>query len=96
MKNEDQALTSNFRPVSLNSLQYNCVERIIRNHTIENVNENGILSPTQYDFISGRSTVLQLINVLDNLTLGLHNGNYTDVIYMNFQKKLFTLYHTRG
>ena len=48
--------------------------------------ENSLFSPKQYGFITGCSTVLQLINVLDNWTLGLNNGNYTDVIYMDFQK----------
>ena len=48
--------------------------------------ENGLFSQKQYGFITGCSTVLQLINVLDNWTLGLDNGNYTDVIYEDFQK----------
>ena len=41
----------------------------------------------------GRSTVLQLIKVLDNWTLGLDNGNYTDIIYIDFQKAFDTVPH---
>ena len=47
-------------------------------------------------FISRRSTVLQLIKVLDNnWTLGLDNGHHTDVIFMNFQKAFDTVPHKR-
>ena len=57
--------------------------------------ENFLFSQKQYGFITGRSIVLQLINVLDNWTLGLDNGNYTDVIYMDFQKAFNTVPHKR-
>ena len=54
-----------------------------------------LFSQKQNGFITGRSTVLQLINVLDNWTLGLDNGNYTDVIYMDFQKAFDNVPHKR-
>ena len=57
--------------------------------------ENGLFSQKQYGFITGCSTVLQLINVLDNWTLGLDNGNYTDVIYEDFQKAIGMVPHKR-
>ena len=57
--------------------------------------ENGLFSQKQYGFISGRSTVLQIIKMFENWTLRLDNDNYTDVIYMDFQK-LLILYHIRG
>ena len=40
----------------------------------------------QYGFISGRSTSLQLLEVLDKWTEALDNGHYVDCIYMDFQK----------
>ena len=85
-KKGNKSLASNYRPVSITSILCKCMERIIRNHIIEYMKENGLFSQTQYGFISGRSTVLQLIKVLDDWTLGLDNGNYTDVIYMVFPK----------
>ena len=47
---------------------------------------NNLLSNRQYGFISGRSTTLQLLNLLDLWTSSLDNGHQTDVIYMYFQK----------
>ena len=36
-----------------------------------------------------------LKKVLDNWTLGFDNGNYTDVIYVDFQKAFDTASHKR-
>ena len=41
---------------------------------------------TQYGFISGRSTTLQLLRVLDEWTKILESGDSIDVIYMDFMK----------
>ena len=65
-----------------------------RDHQLcESTIGNGLFSPKQYGFISGNSTVLQLIKVSDNWTLGLDNGNYIDVIYMDLQKTFDTVPH---
>ena len=85
-KKGNKSLASNYCPVSITSILCKCMERIIRNHIFEHMKENFLFSQKQYGFITGRSTVLQLINVLENWTLGFDNGNYTDVIYMDFQK----------
>ena len=57
--------------------------------------DNGLFSQKQYGFISGRSTVLQLIKVLDEWTSEMDKGNYMDVIYMDFQKAFDTVPHKR-
>ena len=90
-KKLNKSSASNCRPVSITSIVRKCMERIIRNHIIEYMKEHCLFSQKQYGFITGRSTVLQLINVLNNWTLGLDNGTYTDVIYMDFQKGFYTV-----
>ena len=40
-------------------------------------------------------TVLQLIKILDDWPLEIDKGNYTDVIYMDFQKAFDTVPHKR-
>ena len=54
--------------------------------------ENKLFNNKQFGFISGRSTVLQLINVLDSWTEALDNGLAVDVVYLDFMKVL-TEYH---
>ena len=46
-------------------------------------------------FIFGRSTDLQLIKILDERTSEMDKGNYTDVIYLDFQKAFDTVPHKR-
>ena len=63
--NGNKKFASNYRPISLTSIVCKCMEKIVRNHITSYMKENGIFSPKQYGFISGRSTVLQLITILD-------------------------------
>ena len=52
-------------------------------------------SPQQYGVISGRSTVLQLITILDTCAYDIDRGHHTDVIYMDFKKAFDTVPHER-
>ena len=48
---------------------------------MEHMSKNNLLSSQQYGFVTGRSTVLQLIEVIDRLTEILDKGGCIDVIY---------------
>ena len=52
-----------------------------------------LFSPKQYGFISGRSTVLQLITILDTWIYELDRGHHIGVIYMDFKKAFDTVPH---
>jgi hypothetical protein len=47
------------------------------------------------DVAFGRSTSLQLLEVLDKWTEALDNGHYVDCIYMDFQKAFDKVPHKR-
>ena len=49
----------------------------------------------QYGFIKGKSTVLQLLQILDDWTLKLENGGQIDVIYTDFEKAFDKVSHKR-
>ena len=48
--------------------------------------QNQLFSSRQFGFISGRSTTLQLLHVLEEWTKALDEGEEIDVIYTEFQK----------
>lgn len=50
--------------------------------------KNGLFSKKQFGFISARSTVLQLIKVLDKWTEAINVGCSVDVAYCDFKKPL--------
>ena len=55
----------NYRPISLTSIVGKCLEKIVRNKLMNHMKINNLFSDKQYGFITGRSTVLQLITILD-------------------------------
>ena len=57
--------------------------------------ENNILSKKQFGFTGGRSTVLQLLLVLEKWTKALDKGKSVDVIFCDFQKAFDTVPHRR-
>ena len=69
------------------------MEKLIREHIISHMKKHNLFSTKQYGFISGRSTSLQLLEVLDKWTEALDEGLYIDYIYMDFQKAFDTVPH---
>ena len=71
------------------------MESIIRDHIIEFFFQNSYFSNKQYGFIKGRSTVLQLLKIMDDWTAQLDSGGQVDVIYTDFAKAFDTVPHQR-
>ena len=57
--------------------------------------KNNLFTKQQYGFIKGRSTVLQLLSVLDYWTEKLEKGAQLDVIYSDFEKAFDKVPHKR-
>jgi Reverse transcriptase (RNA-dependent DNA polymerase) len=84
-----------YRPVSLTIIPCKILESIIRDHIMEHLVKNGLLSSKQYGFVKGRSTMLQLLNMLDKWTSYLENGRQVDAIYTDFEKAFNNVAHKR-
>ena len=54
-----------------------------------------MITDKQFGFVKGRSTVLQLLKVLDDWTEAIENGLQTDIIYTDFQKAFDSVAHGR-
>jgi len=65
---------SNYRTVTLTSIPSKVMESIIRDHLMDYLNNNNLLSNKQYGFRKGRSTSLQLLLMLDEWTNLLESG----------------------
>jgi len=94
-KKGDKSLASNYRPVSLTSILCKVLESILREHFIEHMILNKLFTDQQYGFMSGRSSTLQLLKVMDEWTTALDEGNSVDCIYMDFMKAFDTVPHKR-
>lgn len=86
---------ANYRPISLTSISCKILESLIRDHIMEYLLTNGLLSNRQYGFAKGRSTMLQLLHMLDRWTEYLENGGQVDAIYTDFEKAFDKVPHRR-
>ena len=94
-KKGSKHLPENYRPISLTSILCKIMERFVRNKVIDHLMENGLLSKKQFGFVSGRSTLTQLLYYLDDCLEKIANGNVVDAIYLDFSKAFDTVPHRR-
>ncbi|MCP3875986.1 MAG: reverse transcriptase family protein [Desulfobacteraceae bacterium] len=89
-------IASNYRPVSLTSIASKLMESFIREQILTHMKKNNLLSNKQFGFLQGRSTVLQLLRILDEWTDILDNSSAKiDAIYLDFSKAFDTVPHKR-
>ncbi len=94
-KKDNKCEPGNYRPVSLTSVFCKIMESLLREEIIEHMKKNKLFSKRQFGFISGRSTVLQLINVLDSWTEAIDDRLAVDVVYLDFMKAFDRVPHKR-
>ena len=80
---------------SLTNILCKVIESILKDCILDFLPENNILSNKRYGFLPGRSTILQLLNVLDKWTEAINNGLCIDVVYCDFMKAFDKVSHKR-
>ncbi len=58
----------NYRPVSLTSVICKLMEKLVRAEIVDHMDRNKLFSSKQFGFLSGRSTTIQLLKVMDEWT----------------------------
>ena len=81
--------------MSLTSIPCKILESILRDDLVSYMKRNDLLSKKQCGFISGRSTALQLIQILDDWTEILDLGGQVDCIFCDFMKAFDKVPHRR-
>ena len=88
-------LPENYRPISLTSVACKLMEKMVKDAVLAHLIENNLLSRKQFGFVSGRSTVTQLLNYLDKCAEVVASGGVVDSIYFDFSKAFDTVPHQR-
>ena len=88
-------LPENYRPISLTSVVCKLMEKMVKDAVLAHLIENNLLSKKQFGFVSGRSTITQLLNYLDKCAEIVANGGVVDSIYFDFSKAFDTVPHQR-
>ena len=78
-------------------MYYYCkqLEAIIKDHLMEYILENEILTDYQHGFVPGRSCATQLLQCVDYWTDMLDQGHSVDTIYLDFAKAFDSVPHER-
>jgi hypothetical protein len=94
-KKGSKKVAGNYRPVSLTSIVCKLMETVVRDVLVDYMKNNGLFSERQFGFINGRSTVLQLLQVIDKWVNILDEGGCIDVVYCDFMKAFDKVPHIR-
>ncbi|CAM5156864.1 unnamed protein product [Eretmochelys imbricata] len=83
----------NYRPVSLTSVVYKVLEKILKEKVVKDIEVNGKWDKIQHGFTKGRSCQTNLISFFEKITDFLNKGNTVDLIYLDFSKAFDTVPH---
>jgi len=76
----------NYRPISLTSILCKIMEQFISDYIIQHFLHNDLFSKNQFGFLKGRSTMLQLLHIMEEWTAALEKGGQINTIYTDFEK----------
>ena len=70
----DCNIVSNYRPISLNCICCKILESLIKDYLLKYFYDNKLLDGRQYGFTKGKSNTIQLLKLLDYLSMGTHSN----------------------
>ena len=94
-KKGSKQVAANYRPVALTAILCKLLESFVREAMVNFLMKNKFLTDTQYGFVKGRSTALQLLRYMDEVIDSLQGGSCVDAIYFDLQKAFDTVPYKR-
>ena len=95
LKKGSSKKAGNYRPIRLTIIVCKTMKHCVRNHIVNHMMVHNLFSSQQYGFVKGRSTVLQLLNVMDVWTDAIDKGDSIDTVYIDFTKAFDKVPHNR-
>lgn len=94
-KKGDKADPANYRPISLTCILCKVMEHIIASNLTRHLNNNKILYELQHGFREQRSCETQLIQLVEDLSRQLIQGNQVDLVLLDFSKAFDKVNHLK-
>jgi hypothetical protein len=85
-KKGDKSNVENYRPISLTCIACKLLEHIVHSSTMDFLDSNNILTPSQHGFRQGRSCETQLLTTLNDFSKTLNTSDQTDAVLLDFSK----------
>ena len=94
-KNGDHQSPSSYRPASLTAVPSKVLESIVHDNLLQHLLETGALTNAQHGFLPRKSCTSHLLEVMEDWTAAIENGEPVDVIYLDFAKAFDSVPHQR-
>ena len=94
-KSGDKQKPENYRPISLNPICSNLMQRIVNEKIIQFMTTNNLFAPEQFGFMKGKSCQLQLLESMEDWSVSLDNSVETDIIFYDIKKAFDTISHNK-
>lgn len=85
----------NYRPISLTSTSSKVFETIIKNELVRFLDTNSLITTNQHGFRKDKSTVTNLLDILNNFTEALDSRKVVHSAYLDFAKAFDTVSHEK-
>jgi hypothetical protein len=85
-KKGDPTDPQNYRPIALTATMCKIMESIIKDQIVEFLVGKGLISKHQHAFLKNHSTASNLLDCLQDWSIGLNSCKQTDIIYIDFAK----------
>jgi hypothetical protein len=92
-KSGDQSALDNYRPISLLSNFSKILEKVVGNRLTSYLENNELLSPSQFGFRKGRSTMHPLVHFMNTVSTALNKKHHSIAIFCDLRKAFDTVDH---
>ena len=90
-KNRNPSTMSDYRPISILPFLSKVLERLVNQQFSKYLTSNNLFNPFQSGFRPGHSTTTALVNVSDDIRLGMENHQVTLMILIDFSNAFNTV-----
>ena len=91
LKSGNSSSVKNYRPISLLCIVSKILEKIVHKYVMGFVER--LITPSQFGFLKGHSTLQQLLILCDTMINNSHGMSQTDVVYLDFRKAFDSVAH---
>ena len=92
-KSGDRQKLTNYRPKSILPCFSKILEKIVYSQTINFLNSNSVLGPTQYGFRPKQSTVHAILDIVSTCFNNVKNKKFTGLLLLDLTKAFDTVQH---